>query len=233
MRPRAQRADGRLAQAAHAAHRDPVAAGAQRLGVEVGERLVLGEVLVADDDPRSRLALGRSAQPVGVDELAAHRLRQPAVDHLLVEPAQGERGEQSRRGVHAAAQTGAVALQQVFAGHGHHAVRPDHALVVAQHLDVRPRERGIGGEGDGDLREPVVQRLDPGVRDRQPHQRRGRRPHAVGAPQSGGAVRVRGAVGRCRESDRGVLRVCRASGTREAGDEQEKRQSRPHLDHGR
>ena len=234
MRPRAQRADGRLAQAADGADRDAVAAGAQRLGVEVRERLVLGEVLIADDDPRPGLALRGPAEPVGVDELAADRLGQPAVDHLLVEPAQRERGQQPRRGVQAAAQVGAVALQQVGAGHRHHPVRPDHALVVAQHLDVGARERGIGGERDGDLGDPVVERLDPGVRDRQPHQRRGRRRRAVRASEAGRAVRVRGAVGRCREPDRWFLRVRRGHGSSEAGgDEQEKRQSRPHLDDGR
>ena len=58
--PAAQRADGLAAQAAAAAHRDAVAAGPQGLGVDVRERLVLGEVLVADDDPRSFTCASRS-----------------------------------------------------------------------------------------------------------------------------------------------------------------------------
>ena len=52
---------------------------AQRLGVHAGERLVLGEVLEADHDPRPVTLLRGAAEPVGVDELAADGLGQPAV----------------------------------------------------------------------------------------------------------------------------------------------------------
>jgi len=36
-------------------------------------------------------------------------------------------------------------------------------LVVAERDDVRARELRVGGERDGDLGEPVVERVDPGV----------------------------------------------------------------------
>ena len=69
-----------------AAHGHAEARAAQRRGVHVRERLVLGEVLEADDDPRAGApARPVAAEPVGVDELAADRLGQAAVDDLLVE----------------------------------------------------------------------------------------------------------------------------------------------------
>ena len=179
----------------------------------MGERLVLGEGLVADDDPRPGLALRVPAEPVGVDELAAHRLGQPAVDHLLVEPAQGERVQQPRGGVQAAFELGAVALEQVVAGaRRHDAVGADHALSSRSTLMSGRESAGIGGERDRDLGDPVVERLDPGVGDGQADEGGGRRRRAVGAFEAGRAVRVRGAVGGGSEPDRRLLSTRRGGG---------------------
>ena len=74
---------------------DAEAGAAQRPRVEVRERLVLREGLEADPDPGALAAAPFAAEPVGVGELAADRFGQPAVDDLLVEPAQLEGGEQA------------------------------------------------------------------------------------------------------------------------------------------
>ena len=222
-----QRGHGLAPQAADGPDLDAIPARAEGLGVEVGERLVLGEGLVADDDLRPGLALRVPAEPVGVDELPAHRLRQPPVDHLLVEPAQGERVQQPRGRVQAPFEPGAVALEQGGAHDRHDAVRADHVLVVAQHLDVGARERRIGGERDRDLGDPVVERLDPGVGDGQADEGGGRRRRAVGAFEAGRAVRVRGAVGGGSEPDRRLLSTRRRGGQ---NDDCEQEDRCPHLD---
>ena len=158
----AQLPDRLRAQAADVAHGDAVAAGAQRLGVEVGERLVLGEVHVADVDPRAGAAALAAAEAVRVDELAADGLRQPAVVDRLVERAQPERRQHRRGGVQPAPDVAraraAVGAQQPAADDRDHAVGVDHVAVVAQRDDVRARDLRIGGERDRDLGEAVVER---------------------------------------------------------------------------
>ena len=173
-----------------AAHGHAEARAAQRRGVHVRERLVLGEVLKADDDPRAGApARPVAAEPVGVDEVAADRLGQAAVDDLLVERAQLQRREQPGRGVQRPPQRRAVALQQRRAHGRDDVVRRDHALVVAQHQEVGAREQRVGGERHRDLRLPVVERLDPGVGDLQFHQGAGG-VEAIDAAEPGHAVRV-------------------------------------------
>ena len=146
---------------------------AQRLGVEVREHRVLGEVHVAHRDPRAGLAARVAAEAVGVDELRADRCCEPAVLELLVEPPQVKRRELAPRGVEPAADVtrpAAVAAQQGTPDHGHDVVFADHAAVVAERQYVGPRDGGAGRERHGDLGEPVVERGHPRVGNRERHE---------------------------------------------------------------
>jgi hypothetical protein len=190
-----------------------VAGAAQRLGVDVRERLVLVEGLEADADPRPFPACARAAEPVGVGELATHGLGDAAVDDLLVEAAQLQRGEQPRRGVEPAPQPPPVAAQEAPADDGDDVVLADHVPVVAQREDVRARQLRVGGEDDGDLGDAVVEGLDAGVGDRSRPEDRGG-VDAVDPLEAGDAVDVAGAVRPGGEPD---LRHLRRAGGR--GDE--------------
>ena len=178
-------------------------ARSQRLGVDVGERLVLGEVLEADHDARPVPRPARAVEAVDVDELAADRLRQPAVDHGLVEPAQQQRGERARGDVEAPPDrrpvARAVGLQRPLAHHRHHAVGEQHVAVVAQRDDVRARHLRIGGERDPHLGDAVVQRRDARAGDGERHEHR-RRVESVRGLQPRDAARVDRAVPAGREA---------------------------------
>jgi hypothetical protein len=131
-----------------------------------------------------------------------------------------QRVKQARGRVEPPAHPGAVAVEGSGADDRHDAVGADHVAVVAQRDDVRARELRVGRERDGDVGEPVVQRLDSGVGIGQLDQV-GRGIGVVDLLQARDAIRVGDAVRGRRELERGGLRVRRAGGRADAerGDE--------------
>ena len=171
-----ERSQGVDAEPADRPDGDPIARRPQHLRVHVRERLVLGEVLEADDDPRSRAPPPVAAERIRVDELAADRLRQAPVPDLLVERPQRTRGQYGRGSVQPAADVPRSPwperAQQLGADHRDDRIRADHPAVVAQRQHIRARDLRIRRERHGDLRLTVVERRDAGVRDRQRYERR-------------------------------------------------------------
>ena len=114
-----------------------------------------------------------AAEPVGVDELPAHRLRHPAVGDLLVERPQDARRDQRRRRVRVAsgcrarrampigAQHDGVTTRTTWSGFEHRAGRR------AARARRAARLTGSDAERDRHLGEPVIEGRHSGLGDRQ------------------------------------------------------------------